>query len=95
MENNGKKFKVKFLDCYQQRFLENTLHSEFEAAITAIRLVLSITEYSDDINMDIKNMVLAILYCVKEIITVTNIQHHVTATINKDQQQLTSNENQQ
>ncbi|KRZ85300.1 hypothetical protein T08_4201 [Trichinella sp. T8] len=33
---------------------ENTLHSEFEAAITAIRLVLSITEYSDDINMDIK-----------------------------------------
>ncbi|KRY45614.1 hypothetical protein T03_3736 [Trichinella britovi] len=63
MENNGKMFK--------QRFLENSLHSEFEAALTAIRLVLSITEYSDDINMDIKNMVLAIFYCVKEIITIT------------------------
>ncbi|KRZ61972.1 hypothetical protein T02_14549 [Trichinella nativa] len=61
MENNGKKFI--------QRFLENTLHSEFEAAITAIRLVLSITEYSDDINMDIKKYGVSYFYCVKEIIT--------------------------
>ncbi|KRX35021.1 hypothetical protein T05_603 [Trichinella murrelli] len=31
-----------------ERFSENSLHSEFEAALTAIRLVLSIAEYSDD-----------------------------------------------
>ncbi|KRY06471.1 hypothetical protein T12_709 [Trichinella patagoniensis] len=30
------------------RFSENSLHSEFEAALTAIRLVLSIAEYYDD-----------------------------------------------
>ncbi|KRY43989.1 hypothetical protein T03_3377 [Trichinella britovi] len=28
--------------------IENSLHSEFEAALNAIRLVLSIAEYSDD-----------------------------------------------
>ncbi|KRZ47372.1 hypothetical protein T02_14472 [Trichinella nativa] len=35
-------------DATQERFSENSLHSEFEAALTAIRLVLSIAEYSDD-----------------------------------------------
>ncbi|KRY33024.1 hypothetical protein T03_4081 [Trichinella britovi] len=41
---------MRFAVCMKnpERFSENSLQSEFEAALTAIRLVLSIAEYSDD-----------------------------------------------